>query len=316
MRDGGLLSAFDELATTGQCGDETVALLRSLAAQFTRTHSFPPPPDHDRWSDEAVDDLLAAMFEKKGPAFVLGCFTVATSQGALERLLLAAIRNHLIDEAKGTPRGKLRRRLETLLSADPRFIRTDVMGARSWDLPGRADSRWDGDSATLQQAAFAVRGVSVRRWNESGPTPRETVEALTTVAHAVLVAAGGAVRDEDLARVIEVRFALLTTPTLVPLVGDGSWIDPSAPTEDWPDELVLADATAEELWTSLSPTERALLPHLGKPDRELAEITETGPKAARAIADALVERLRLALVDDEQHNDVVAFLVQRCVTRP
>jgi hypothetical protein len=97
--EGTRLSAYGELSRTGSCGDETVRVLRRLAAQVTRTSSFPPPAGFDRWSDAAVDELLADMFERKGPAFVVGCFVKATDDGSLERLLLAAIRNHLIDLA-------------------------------------------------------------------------------------------------------------------------------------------------------------------------------------------------------------------------
>lgn|GEM_PF-3020579 len=91
------MGAFEELARTGAVGDQTVALLRQLGKQFTRTHSFPPPREHKRWSDDAVDDLLASMLATKGSAFVLSCYLKATDQGSLERLILAAIRNHLID---------------------------------------------------------------------------------------------------------------------------------------------------------------------------------------------------------------------------
>ena len=42
----------------------------------------------------------------------------------LERLLLAAIKNWLKDQAKATEVGKLRRRLENVLGDDPRFVRS------------------------------------------------------------------------------------------------------------------------------------------------------------------------------------------------
>ena len=310
------MSAFAELAKDGVCGDETVALLRRLGAQVTRTSSFPPPAGYDRWSNGAVDELLAQIFEAKGPQLVLGCYAKATDDASLERLLLAAIRNFLIDQAKGTDRGKLRRRLQTLLGADPRFSRATIAGTPAWTLAGGPAGPWQGDVADLQQAAFEVRGVRIKRWNEAGPTPRETSHALLTVAEAVLLAAGGAVRDEDLARVLQYRFALLTPPTFVPLVADEAWAEPAAPEEDRPDALVSTDAHAEEIWQTLSPTERAVLPHLGKPDRELALVTQTGPKAARAVAEGLTAKLRLATVDDSAHEDVVLFLLQRCLTRP
>ena len=84
---GTTVGAFEELARTGAVGDQTVALLRQLGKQFTRTHSFPPPREHKRWSDDAVDDLLASMLATKGSAFVLSCYLKATDQGSLERLI-------------------------------------------------------------------------------------------------------------------------------------------------------------------------------------------------------------------------------------
>lgn len=312
------LSAYGELLRDGACGPETVGVLRRLAAQVVRTSSFPPPDDHDRWSDEAVDDLLADMFARtKGPAFVIECFVKATDDASLERLLLAAVRNHLIDQAKGTDRGKLRRRLVTLLSADSRFERVRASGGLDgWGLAGRGRGRWQGDIEDLHDAAAAVRGVTITRWNEAGPTPRETAGALVSVAYAVLVVAGGVVRDEDLARVVQTRFGLLRPPTVVSLVFDEPWAEPAAPAEDGPEAMAVADARAEEIWQSLSMTERSLLPHLGKSAAELAAVLEAGPKAARRIADALAEKLRVATMSDEQLDNVIGFLQQRCVTRP
>jgi hypothetical protein len=310
------MSASLELDSTGACGDETVALLRRLGAQVTRRSSFPPPPGHDGWTDDAVDELLAEMFEAKGPALVLGCFGNATDDGSLERLLLAAIRNFLIDQAKGTDRGKLRRRLETLLGADPRFARADIAGSPGWALVDGPSSPGRGDAATLDNAAFAVRGVSIVRWNESGPTPKDTVHALVTVAHAVLTAAGGPIRDEDMARTLQHRFALLTPPTLITLSADDQWTEPVAPDHLRPDALpstpAEVEARAETVWHSLTPAERALLPHLGGTGPELAAITGTGPKQAKVIAAAVAEKVRLATVDDDERDDVVLCLADWC----
>ena len=245
------------------------------------------------------------------------CFVKATDDASLERQLLAAVRNHLIDQAKGTERGKLRRRLVTLLSSDSRFERVRAVGGLDgWRLAGRTGGRWQGDLEDLHEAASSVRGVTIRRWNEAGPTPRGTADALLSVAHEVLAVADGAVRDEDLARVVQARFGLLRPPAVVSLVFDEQWAEPVAPAEDGPEALVVADARAEELWQALSASERALLPHLGKSTAELTAVLETGPKAARRIADALVEKLRLGTVDEEHLDSVVGFLRQRCVARP
>ncbi|MBK6873556.1 MAG: hypothetical protein IPJ14_07850 [Kineosporiaceae bacterium] len=310
------MGAYAELEQSGECGPGTLALLRRLGAQVVGTSSFPPPDGHRHWDADAVDDLLADMFARSGRPFLLGCFLKATDDASLERLLLASIRNHLIDQAKTTNRGKLRRRLDGLLSKDTRFARGSVGGSAGWAVQGTIGSPWQGDVEDLHRAAASVRGVAVWRWNESGPTPRATVNALVTVAHAVLTAAGGVVRDEDLARVIEGRFALLAPPITTALSGDDAWADPPAPAEDGPEALTVAEIQAEELWDSLSASERALLPHLGAPAEQLAAVLETGPKTANAIAAGLAEKLRTAVSDEELVEDVIAFLLRRCVVRP
>lgn len=312
------MSAFEELTRTGALGGETVALLRQLGRQFTRTHSFPPSEEHQRWSDDAVDALLATMLATKGPAFVLSCYLKATDEASLERLLLAAIRNHLIDEAKGTERGKLRRRLDNLLGQDTRFrhVPASSAGVVGWALAGAPGTLTSSSVTDLQRAAFARRGVSIARWNSAGPTPTATREALLAIAHAVLTAADGVVASEDLARVVESRFALLAPPQFTALHADRAWADPATDPGDGPEVLVEVSDVAEALWRELSRTERAVFPHLGKPDADLAIITGTGPRQARAVANALAERVRLATLDDPHRDDVVLVLLQLCVARP
>lgn len=56
----GDVSAYEQLMA-GAIGDETIDLPRRLCAQYTRTHSFPPPGGYDRWLDDALDDLLASI---------------------------------------------------------------------------------------------------------------------------------------------------------------------------------------------------------------------------------------------------------------
>jgi hypothetical protein len=312
------VSAYGELTATGAIGDETLDLLRRLSAQYTRTHSFPPPDGYDRWNDEAVDDLLAAMFSDKGPAFVMACLAGASDQASLERMLLATIGNYLKDGAKRTERGKLRRRLRGLLERDPRFVRFAAaqVGVDGWALAGTPPEFTRRSIAELQGAALAVRGVSVTRWNTAGPTPTGTRHALLTVAEAVLAAAEGIVGDDDLARVLESRFALIAPPRFTQLDYPGLPGEAATHPDDEPSVLVAVDDRAEDLWQSLTQLERSLLPHLGEPDDVLATISGVGPREARAIADTLAEKLRLATVDDQQHDDLVLALLALCQTRP
>ncbi|NDK30617.1 hypothetical protein [Nesterenkonia haasae] len=305
------MSAFDEIGRRADAsGPETIRLLRQLGAQVTRTSSFPPPSGHASWSADAVDDLLADMFsqERRAKVFVLACYTQATDQASLERLILKAIRNFLIDQAKGTERGKLRRRLDTLLSEDTRFIRPpDLKGIRAWALLNHLLVLWQGDIDELHEAAARVRGYQILSWNSAGKTPRGTIIALTAVCHGVIDHADGSVRDEDLAKVVERRFALLAPPVFIEMPDGSSAAAVAARVvnSDDPWTNLGLQERAEELWVTLSTEEQSLLPVLGCGMNERRAATGLGRAATQALSDALADRLRLATFDDEDREEIV-----------
>jgi hypothetical protein len=293
----------------GQPGPATVTLLQRLGRQCTRSvrTNFPPPDGYGSWSDDAVNHLLADMFEREdrnnpgqGHRFLLNCYLRATDGPSLERLLLATIENFLKDQAKGTPRGQLRRRLGTLFEADERF---QPVGSDRWMLAGGPVGTWQGELTALERAAFGVRGVEITRWNQAGKTPRATAEALLTVAEAILESAQGAVRIEDLARVLQQRFRLLREPSFVSF---SDQLDQSDGVD-----VVDVGVRARELFALLSPKERQLVPLLGERSR-WKEVLGTGRAQAGVIGDALIEQLRLATVDDADRDRVVLALVELC----
>ncbi|MGK0722500.1 hypothetical protein [Leucobacter sp. W1478] len=316
MNRGVGLSAFDEIGQRADAGGtETIRLLRQLGAQVTRMSSFPPPSGYATWSEAAVDDLLADMFsqENRSQVFVLACYMQATDQASLERLILQSIRNFLIDQAKGTERGKLRRRLDNLLTKDSRFTRPpDLKGIRAWALLNRLFDLWQGDIDFLHLAAARIRGYQILRWNTAGKTPQQTVTALTEVCYGVIDHAAGSVRDEDLAKVVERRFALLAPPVFVE-IPDGSSITSAeycAVTGDEPLSNLGAHTRAEEILATLGREEQALLPFLGSSMDERRAATGLGRATTQALGDALADRLRLATVDDEDRQEIVLRIVE------
>ncbi|NED08791.1 hypothetical protein G3I55_45025, partial [Streptomyces sp. SID6648] len=92
---------------------------------------------------------------------------------------------------------------------DPAYRKSSGSPPR-WALADHPEhALWQGDLDDLITQAAQVRGVGITRWNHSGPTPRQTVHALKTILSSVLQYAQGAVREEDLAKVLEARFELL-----------------------------------------------------------------------------------------------------------
>jgi hypothetical protein len=133
------VGAYAELLETGTPGPLTVAVLLRLGGQVGRTSTFPPHDGYSSWSDDAVVDLIGAMFIEK-PQLVVGCMVKAHDDASLERLVLVAIRNWLKDQAKATEVGKLRSRLENVLGGDPRFvsIKTRQATGRSQNMAQRS----------------------------------------------------------------------------------------------------------------------------------------------------------------------------------
>jgi hypothetical protein len=309
---GNAVSEYEQWLLDGDV-DVAIALLRRLAGQITRTRSFPPPAGYVRWHKDAVDELLVEMIERKGVAFLLGALVSAIDQCSVERYLLATVENFLRDQAKATPHGKLRARLETVLGADSRFepVSTPTGG---WRLAGGPEDWWQGDISTLERAALRVRGVSIPSWNKAGPTPRVAREALTTVAAAVLASAGGIVRAEGLARVLLERFRHAIAPETVGELFLNDVAEQTAPADDEPEQVFIGVA-AQELWTAFTPAQRAVVPYLTAPQDAPAALG-IGPKEANALVAQVIEVVRLATVDDPRAEAVVAALLDIGILTP
>ena len=280
-------------------------MLLRLGRQIGRTTRFPPPDGYFHWDNGAVEDLICGMFEAK-PQFLVGCLVLAHDDQSLERLLLTALKNWLIDQAKATEVGKLRRRLDNVLGKDPRFVKVKA-GQDRWALAGRAETEWQGDTIRLHAAAHRVRGVQITQWNTAGPTPQDTKDKLTLLTQEVLAEAGGSVSAQDLARVLAARFQLEPSPTFVPLSAAAK----SAPGRSvGPTSSALVGAAARNLWESLSADEQAAVPLLAADPDEIAARIQTGRETAATVQAAVREKLRLATVDDEDAETVIVELLR------
>ena len=295
------MSAHDELVGTGLVGPETIDLLIKLVGQTSRTGTFPPPLGHPGWSDQAVIDYVGSILgAPRGSGMTVSCAIQATDQQSLERLLLTSIRRFMIDEAKATPVGKLRRRLRTLLGKDERFVGANQLlaGDEAWTVPANGENVWAEDIDELNRLTASVAVAPIDRLNVSGPTPAAAKNSLLTMAHEALSRAAGAIRAQLLARFLYRRFnldaALPTTVVRVDHHGTTLTLDP----------LDDVSTLARRIYEDLSADEIAILS-----DPEAAG----RPSQAHPARDALFDRLRV-YSGNEVGRDAVNLTVRWCVS--
>jgi hypothetical protein len=293
--------------------DAFVALLTKLAGQVARTSTYPWPDGYNSWTDDAVRELVNVVYERKGKQLALKILEKANSQPALERLLLAAIKNVLIDLAKETETGKLRRRLLTVLGKDARFVHL-TSPDHCWALAGCPQELWQGDREELIQAAFAVRGFHIWTWNTAGQTAGPVTEALREVSAGVLERANGAVRDQELATVLRVRFVYIAPLDASPLHDVHRDAAPTTAGSEDTEHAALLRITVDEIWSTLNSMEQAVIAYIGEDEATWARKVSQRPREAAVVVARVKEKLRLAVADDDQAEEVILELRGRSIT--
>jgi hypothetical protein len=299
------MSSFEE--------EDELTLVIRLVWQVVRQSSFPPPGDHDSWTETAVMDQAVDLYLHKGAAIVAEAKAAAGGdQGHLERRLLKTIRNYMIDVAKSTPVGLMRNRLATMLLRHPDYVRLDdagnpLDGWASAGSPGAHGELWQGDEDAIHAAAARTPVPPGVKFNRSGPPPPVTKQALLDVITAIFTAAGGCyLPDQILARVIARRFdefldpdkrdvSDTTSPTAPAHLAVYGPADPTA--EDQFDRVAAADA-ADWIWVEFSAEERSIYPFLDIPETPDARIAAVililgcGEGEAEAILEAMFAKIR------------------------
>lgn len=178
------------------------------------------------------------------------------------------------------------------MGADASFRRMPGLPPR-WALSEHPEGTvWQGDLDSLVAEAWRIRGVGITRWNHSGPTPTQTVHALMAIVTRVLRYARGAVREEDLARVLESRFELLSPARFTPLYADdGAFAGPVEVTAATEADAAAASGGTADTWQRLTANERLLLPYLDEDAHHAAQLLEIGQAQAGAVLAGLKAKL-------------------------
>jgi hypothetical protein len=281
---------------------------------------FPSLRPTQGWDADAVWDLVQDFFVDRGARVTTMLLAQAGDDASMGRLLRTSIRHYLIDQARRTEAGALRRRLEELLHEEPSIARVPdgQPGAGRWRLAGTTGPPWGGSLQELVRAAYAVPAGWVRWSSSRRRRPISDRASLVAILQAVLGAAGGSLETAQLVGVFVLRFPATVEAGEVPM-SEGIATLAAEPAGDRPDAQVVAaeqDAEAAErasmIFDELTPQERLLLPHLDKTAGEQAAVLGCGRSQANVYANRLKDVLRGVLGGVEARGEVVLELSRRC----
>ncbi|TQF04402.1 hypothetical protein E6W39_21975 [Kitasatospora acidiphila] len=255
------------------------------------------------------EDLLGDLLADRVQALTADLLSRATDDASMGRILRRSIRNWLIDRARQTGLGALRRRLEAVLSSEPNFeqVPEGESGAKRWRLTGSGWAPWSGATDELISAAHAVQAVKVPKWSSTARrAPIADKASLVAVAAAVLSAAGGSMEIAQLVAVFAARFPTVLDPVIVTTGDDFEGVHRDEALS--PEEVVVAAeeelhnaVTAAEIVGMLSPEERLLLP-IADQQARVQELLGCGRSQASLKVKRLREKLKQLLGEQDVHG--------------
>jgi len=278
---------------------------------------FPVLEPDSGWTEDDVWDCTQDFFAAQGSRVTAAVLTQTADVDSMGRYLRRSIRNFLVSEARKTPTGAVRRKIEDLLAVSPMFERvpTGAPGAGRWQLASAQWPPYAGELRPLVAAAYSVAGVRTVRWSGERRAPLASDDSLIAILTAVLSAAAGSLEIAELTWVLLQRFPAAVEPADATL--DQSTFELAiAPLQDRPDVLVEIGARAQEVYEQLSPSQRALLPHIARPVADQMQVLDVRRSQAYEAARKLKAVLEELVPEDDLRGDVTLEVVRLCVVNP
>ena len=304
--------ACEEVQALGQLDEAGVKLLCALMAEETRRFVVLRPPGG--WARDEVESLVSEFFIRKGQSLTADLVTIGVTPEVVGKVTRRWIRNFLIDRARRTPLGRIRRKLEEdMLGQYPDFLQVPPgeEGAGRWYLAGQPSYPYGGDFTPLIEAAYAVPGVKAISWSGPRRPPLTSDASLRAIVAAVLTAAGGSLEVAQLVHVVAQRFPAAAEPEDVTI--DDDTFD--RVTRMYRDDPALTFETRESISAvldQLSPSQRALVPYLDRDVNTVMQVLNVGRSRAYEAVRHLKGVLDRLLPDDQTRAVVYAAVVERC----
>ena len=304
--------ACEEVQTLGRLDEACVKLLCALMAEETRRFAVLRPPGG--WARDEVESLVSEFFIKKGQRLTADLVTIGVTPEVVGKVMRRWIRNFLIDRARDTPLGRIRRKLEEdMLGQYPEFLQVPPgeEGAGRWYLAGQPSYPYGGDFTPLIEAAYAVPGVKAVSWSGPRRPPLTSDASLRAIVAAVLTAAGGSLEVAQLVHVVAQRFPAAAEPEDV-TIDDDTFDRVTRMESDDPGFAFETGESISAVLDQLSPSQRALVPYLDRDINAVMEVLNVGRSRAYEAVRHLKGVLDRLLPDDETRAVVYTAVVERC----
>jgi hypothetical protein len=304
--------ACEEVQTLGRLDEAGVKLLCALMAEETHRFVVLRPPSG--WARDEIESLVSEFFVKKGQSLTADLVTIGVTPEVVGKVTRRWIHNFLIDRARRTPLGRIRRKLEEdILGQHPEFLQVPPgeEGAGRWYLAGQPSYPYGGDFTPLIEAAYAVPGVKAVRWSGPRRPPLTSDASLRAIVAAVLTAAGSSLEIAQLVHVVAQRFPAATEPEDV-TIDDDTFDRVTRMKSDDPALGFENEESISAVLDQLSPSQRALVPYLDRDINAVMKVLNIGRSRAYEAVRHLKGLLERLLPDDETRAIVYAAVVERC----
>jgi hypothetical protein len=305
-----LMTPRQEVLAEQRIGPAGATLLYRLVLLVARSRNFPPPLGFEQWDESAVTETAHDfLVGERGRKRIADIAIRSVDEASFERIMEAAVVNHLREMSRRTDMGKLILRVSEILTDSDEFKRTDGRPAR-WALT-------DGPTApsiipdSHLAAALVDLPVTVPSWSsERRDAPLADRASFTRLLRMVLSAADGSLTAADIARAAATRLDHRRTPLSIEL----DVLERVAERSGRQDPAALASSAmrATQIFNELDDRGRILIACYGQPVRELGDLLALGRSQAALLQQRVIVRLREELEEDEDPDQTIAELRKLC----
>ncbi len=299
-----------EVLAEQRIGPAGAALLYRLVLVVARSRNFPPPPGFQRWDDSAVTETAHDFLDgERGRKRVAEIAIRSVDEASFERIMEAAVVNHLREVSRRTDMGKLVLRITEILKDEEEFQRVGEHPSR-WTLTEGSTTPSAVPDTSLAAAVVNIH-VDVPAWSsERRDAPIADRASFIRLLRAVLTAAEGSLTASDIARTVTTRLDHRRTPLSIELdVLEG--IAERSPRQD-PAAQASSAVRAAQVFDELDDRDRILVALYEQPVRDLGDTLALGRSQAALLRQRLTRRLRDELSDDTEPEETISALRRLC----